>query len=211
VLPELKVQWWDTVNNREQTATVPEQRLSIAPSALQLPEPTIAAPAPAASEQIGQAIAAVDTGAVSGLWRNLAIAFAVLWLATLFLLLRQRQSRPKVASPAEQRNQAESELLKDLQRACEQSDAAKARQSLGRWLKRFGPPELRGSLVEFARKSNDPELAAGLRELDAVGFEADSRSKWDGPGTWAAFRNWQQNSGKQQQESPLAVTDLYAR
>lgn len=211
VLPELKVHWWDTVNNREQTAIVPEQRLSIAPSALQLPEPTIAAPAPAANEQISQTVSNVAAGAVSGLWRNLTIAFAVLWLATLFLLLRQRQSRPKVASPVEQRIQAENELLKDFQRACEQSDAAKARQSLGHWLKRFGPPDLRGSLVEFARTSNDPELAARLRELDAVGFQAESRSNWDGPGTWVAFRNWQQQSRQQKQESPLAVTDLYAR
>ncbi|HKX54817.1 MAG TPA: BatD family protein, partial [Xanthomonadales bacterium] len=168
VLPELKVHWWDTVNNREQTAIVPEQRLNIAPSALQLPEPTVAAPAPAANEQISQTVSDVAAGAVSGLWRNLTIAFAVLWLATLFLLLRQRQSRPKAASPAEQRIQAENELLKDFQRACEQADAAKARQSLGRWLKRFGPPELRGSLVELARKSHHPEFTTRLRELDAV-------------------------------------------
>jgi hypothetical protein len=211
VLPELKLHWWDTVNNREQTTTVPEQRLNIAPSALQLPEPPIAAPAPATGEQIGQVVSDVAEGAVSGLWRNLTIAFAVLWLATLFLLLRQRQTRPKVASPREQRNQAENEVLKDFQRACEQSDVAAARQSLSRWLKHFGPPETRGSLVEFARQADHPALAVRLRELDAVGFQAGAGSNWDGPGTWAAFKAWQQNSREQKQESPTAVTDLYAQ
>lgn len=210
VLPELQVHWWDTVNNREQTATVPEQRLTIAPSAMQLPEPPPVATAPAASAPIGQMSAAVNGGTVNGLWRNMTIVFGVLWLITLFLLLQQRQARPRMAARTEPVDLAESELLKEFQRACEQADAAKARKFLSRWLKRFGPAEVRGSLVEFARKSSDPKLAARLRELDAVGFQAESGSNWDGPGTWAAFKAWQQSSQQQKQESPTSVTDLYA-
>jgi hypothetical protein len=145
------------------------------------------------------------------LWRNLALAFGALWLITLILLLRQRQTGPKIAVQAAQPDVTEIDLLKTFQRACEQSDAARARQSLGHWLKRFGPAGLRGSLVEFARKCEMPELTARLRGLDAVGFEAGTASNWDGPGTWAAFKSWRQNSQQQKQESPLAVTDLYAR
>ena len=212
VLPELKVSWWDTVNNREQTATLPEQRLTIAPSAVQIPEPAVAVPAPAPGPQFGQDGLALEGSAVSSLWRNLTIAFAVLWLGTLFLLLRQRQAKPETVTRAEQVSQAEGELLKEFQRACEQADAGKARQSLGRWLKRFGPAGLRGSLVEFARESADPTLAARLRELDAVGFQADSDYAWDAAGTWAAFKAWQQAAQSRKTEtSPAEVTDLYAR
>jgi hypothetical protein len=212
VLPELQLHWWDTVNNREQTATLPEQRLQIAPSALPPPEPPTAVPMPASSESPGQTGTSIDGSAVSSLWRNLAVGFAVLWLITLMLLLRQRQGAPKAAAPAQQRSLAESELLKDFQRACEQADAGKARQSLSRWLKRFGPAELRGSLVEFARKQDDPVLAARLRELDAVGFQAAGSGSWNAAGTWTAFRAWQQASkSRGDDSSPAAVTDLYAR
>jgi len=211
VLPELKLHWWDTVNNKQQTAVLPEHRLQIAPSALQVTEPA----APAAADQSASEFGAQSDGSgrqgITAIWRGLAVLFAALWLLTLFLLLRKRSSSPKVISPAAQREQAESELLKDFQRACEQSDAGQARRALSHWLKRFGPTGLRGSLVEFARELNDPTLAARLRELDAVNFQADGSSKWDAPGTWTAFKNWQQKARKQVQESPMAVTDLYAR
>jgi len=211
VLPELKLDWWDTVNNRQQTAVLPEQRLNIAPSVLPIAEPA----APVAAAQPSNATDAQVNGSggqgVSTLWRGLTLLFAVLWLATLFLWLRGRQTGAKPASPREQRIAAESELLKDFQRACEQADAGLARQALSRWLKQFGPAGLRGSVVEFARESNDAALAGRLRELDAVGFQAEAGHSWDGPGTWAAFRNWQQNARKQKQESPMAVTDLYSK
>lgn len=212
VLPELQLHWWDTVNNREQTATLPEQRLQIAPSALPEPQPMAAVPAPEASMPLNVANGAANGDQVNRLWRNLAVGFAVLWLLTLFLLLRQRQGAPRVAVPAQQRSLAESELLKEFQRACEQADAGKARHSLGRWLKRYGPAGLRGSLLEFARESGNAELAARLRELDAVGFQAGGEGRWDAAGTWQAFRAWQQSAKSRSAESsPAAVTDLYAR
>jgi hypothetical protein len=210
VLPELKLQWWDTVNNRQQTATLPEQRLTISPSSLQIPEPPTATVS-TANQQNQPGIQVAGGQSVSGMWRGLTIMFAVLWLATLFFLLRQRQARPKVPSPAEQISQAENELLKDFQRGCEQSDAGKARLALSRWLKRFGPSELRGSLVEFARELDDPILAARLRELDAVGFQEDGNSNWDAAGTWSAFKNWRQAEQKKDQTSHASVTDLYAK
>ncbi len=209
VLPELQLQWWDTVNNRQQTATLPEQRLTISPSALQIPEP-VTAVASDASQQNLQGIPAMDGQGVKGIWRILTAVFAALWLITLFLLLRRRQTGPRVISAAEQINLAEKELLKEFQRGCEQADAGKARLALSRWLKRFGPPGLRGSVVEFARELYDPVLAARLRELDAVGFQADGSSHWDAAGTWAAFKSWQQAEQKKDHSSHASVTDLYA-
>ncbi|MDZ4731488.1 MAG: BatD family protein [Xanthomonadales bacterium] len=210
VLPELKLQWWDTVNNRQQTATLPEQRLTISPSSLQIPEPS-AAVTNAASQQNLQGIPAVDGQGVKSIWRALTGVFAVLWLMTLFFLLRQRQAGPKVVSAAEQISLAENELLKEFQRGCEAADAGKARLALSHWLKRFGPPELRGSLVEFARELDDPLLAARLRELHAVGFQADGSSHWEAAGTWAAFKAWQQFEQQKDRATASSVTDLYAR
>lgn len=212
VLPELRLQWWDTVNNRQQTATLPEQRLTISPSALQIPQPVIpAASATAANPQNQAGVAGLDDQGVKSIWRVLSVVFAALWLITLFVLLRQRQAGPGVVSTAGQISLAEKELLNDFQRGCQQADAANARVALSRWLKRFGPPELRGSLVELARASNDPVLAARLRELDAVGFQAAGTAHWDAAGTWTAFKTWQQAEQHKARSSNQSVTDLYAR
>jgi hypothetical protein len=211
VLPELKLEWWDTVNNRQQTAVLPEQRLQITPSALPVAEPatTVAAANPAGTSQ---ASATYSAGPASpGLWRWLTVLFAALWLATLYLLLQKRQARAKAAAKTVQVNPAESELLKDFQLACERADAGKARLALSRWLKRFGPKELRGSLVELARDAAGPDLADRLRELDAVGFQAGAADAWDAKGTWTAFQAWRQSLGAKARAASAAVTDLYAR
>ena len=81
VLPELKVEWWDTVNDRQQTAVLPAKVLQVLPS--------VTAPI---SPQLPQApdsnvIDNLPQGAISGgapsYWRWLTALFAFLWLATL--------------------------------------------------------------------------------------------------------------------------------
>jgi hypothetical protein len=211
VLPELQLHWWDTINNRQQTAVLPEQRLQIAPSTLQIAEPasTVAAVDPLGGQNSGPEV--LNGSGASGIWRGLTVLFAALWLVTLFFLLRRRQARARAPTKAEQANLAETELLKAFQAACERADPGQARLALSRWLKRFGPQELRGSLVEFARELDDPTLAARLRELDATGFQADSKGNWDAKGTWLAFKSWQQAARARAPASPTSITDLYAR
>jgi hypothetical protein len=211
VLPELKLEWWDTVNNRQQTAVLPEQRLEIAASALPVAEPasTAAAANPAGAPQVAQPTSGAPGS--PGLWRWLTLLFAVMWLATLYLLLQKRQARAKAVAKSVEVNPAESELLKEFQLACDRADAGKARLALSRWLKRFGPKELRGSVVELARDAAGPDLADRLRELDAVGFQAGGGDAWDGKATWTAFQAWRQSLGAKYRATPAAVTDLYAR
>jgi len=210
VLPELKLEWWDTLNNRQQTAVLPEQRLQIAPSSLPIAEPTepVAAVNPVGAQN---SFDASQGSGVSGIWRGLTALFAALWLITLYLLLNKRQTRAKAVAKSVHVNPDESELLKAFQNACNQGDAGQARWALSRWLKRFGPKELRGSVVEFARELDDPNLADRLRELDAVGFQAGTSDSWDAKGTWTAFQAWRQSAAAKVRATPAAVTDLYAR
>jgi hypothetical protein len=212
VLPEIRIQWWDTVNNRQQAAILPEKRLNISPSAMQIDEPATVAGTPGLiGNNTPDATGSLGSYGVSRLWQWLTLVFAVLWLLTLAAFLRGRNSVTEAATTAGQTSEAESALLKKLQTACEQADAGQARKALSRWLKLFGPQDLGGSIVELARQVPDSDLARHLRALDAVGFQDNPSTNWDSAGLWLAFKVWQKDRKTSVKPSPETVTDLYAQ
>jgi hypothetical protein len=212
VLPELKIQWWDTINNRQQTAILPEKRLNISPSAMQLDEPATVAGTPGLPGRDSlDSMGNPGSDGVNRLWQWLTLLFAALWLLTLAAFLRRRSPGAQAVTTVGQTSEAESALLKRLQTACEQADAGEARKALSRWLKRYGPEHLGGSIVELARQVPDSDLARYLRALDAVGFQHDPSTDWDAAGLWSAFKAWEKDRQRNDKPSPESVTDLYAR
>lgn len=212
VLPELKIQWWDTVNNRQQTAILPEKRLNISPSAMQLDEPATVAGTPGLTGLDSQdAMGNPGSHGMNSMWQWLTLLFAALWLLTLVAFLRRRSPGAQAVTTVGQTSEAESALLKRLQLACEQADAGEARKALSRWLKRYGPEPLRGSIVELARQVPGTDFERHLRDLDAVGFQHDPTKDWDPAGLWPAFKAWENDRKRNDKPSPESVTDLYAR
>ena len=138
VLPELTVEWWDTVNDRQQTAVLPAQTLRVQPSALvpPVPETLLGEPSVTSDEP------AARSGSVAR-WRGLTLLFASLWLLTLLLYWRSRGQRPvadRSARGAAVAAPGEAELREQLRRGCERGDVAAARRSMLAWLQNFGPP-----------------------------------------------------------------------
>jgi hypothetical protein len=218
VLPELTVEWWDTVNDRQQTAVLPAHTVYVQPSALVPPAPEAAVPAPAAAP-FAESAASTRSGP-SPWWRGAALLFAGLWLATLFLLWRSggqaRDGRGRAREPDEDAA-TEAELRKRLLRACERGDAAAARRSLLSWLRRFAPGA-GVSLLDFATRCGDARLKEAIYALDAEGFSpgagqgGDPRSDagWDGGRFRDRFESWRRSWLAEQGKQQPALTDLYA-
>jgi len=211
VLPQLSLHWWDTVNDREQTAVLPEQRLKVLPSAL-VPSAPPAAVSPAAGSPPGAVPAAAQqtVQTTTSYWNGLTILFAALWLGTSALLLwRQQGMRPQkaTATPAQQK---EREILQQFKRACTASEAASARQALGQWLRQFGPAGASGSLLTFAAECANAELRENVMKLDALGFRPAEKAAWDGAGLWRAFSTWHKHWVRERDGQDADVTDLYA-
>jgi len=211
VLPQLSLHWWDTQNDREQTAVLPERRLRVLPSALAPPAPPAAAPASEAAST-GSTIAAVQAPAATvRYWNWLTILFAALWLATSALLVRRqwgtRKDRKTVKAPEEQR---EIEVLAEFKRACTANESGRVRLALGRWLREFGPPGASGSLLAFATQSASEELHQCLTRLDGMGFRPGDDGTFDGAALWKAFASWHRRWQRDRSKKRSAVTDLYA-
>jgi hypothetical protein len=211
VLPQLSLHWWDTLNDREQTAVLPEQRLRVLPS-------TLAPPAPAAHVTAAGTVKGSTTSApvpkpalTAGGWNGLTFLFAALWLVTLALLLqRQRGTRPQraVTTPAERK---EREVQAELKQACAANDAARARRALSHWLRDFGPAGASGSLLEFATQSASGELCRCLKMLDGMGFRPARQEAWNGADLWNAFSAWRKQWAAQRGGENADVTDLWGQ
>jgi hypothetical protein len=209
VLPELKLQWWDTQNDREQTAVLPQQRLQVLPSSL-APPASPAAALPAGAGDNGLAVAAPQPVETIRYWNGLTVLFAGLWLATVALFFWRRPGvrTQRVEESREQKK--ENEILGELKQACTSHDAAGVRRILGHWLREFGPASASGSLLTFAAESGSVELEQALTALDAVGYRLDQDEVWRGEILWKAFSAWRRKWVKARHGKQGDVTDLYA-
>lgn len=211
VLPQLSLHWWDTLNDREQTAVLPEQRLRVLPSTLAPPAPAAAVTAAGAVAGSAAAAAVPQPTVTAGYWHGLTFLFAALWLVTLALLFqRQRAMRtePAVRTPQEHK---ENEVQAELKQACAANDVARVRRALSRWLREFGPAGATGSLLEFATQSASAELRHGLMVLDGMGFRLARQEAWNGADLSNAFFAWRKQWLAQRAGANADATDLWGQ
>ena len=211
VLPEIKVDWWDTENHRQRTAILPEFRVNVLPSELVSaavnPVVPVSADSPLSSAAAQNNFTAPAGGSIA--WKAATAVFALLWLSTLFVYMR----RPRLARPAQtsggDHSVDESVLLKNLQSACHSNDASAARNHLSQWIRNYAPTELRGGMRVFGSRCADQALHEAIAELDGHGFNPDAGSSWQGDKLWRAFKQWTSRPAGNAKDKLSSQPDLY--
>jgi len=211
VLPEVRLDWWDTVANKQRTAVLPGHTVSVLPSELNtsmVMPPNSAPGVPTSTPGASAANTALAKSTI--LWKTSTAAFAVLWLLTLFFYFRR--SGLKTISPGrnESVSSGEKELLKHFQQACQKNDASSARKDLAQWIRNYAPLALRGSMRDFGAACGDAALQGSIAELDVSGFTGEGAGAWKGESLWRAFTRWQASAGRPQTVSIGDKPDLYA-
>ena len=212
VLPKLSVEWWDTQNNRAQTAVLPSHVIQVLPSAL---VPPLTAPTLTEVSAIRDAngVYAPAASGGPGYWRWLTFLFAGLWLLTLLavLLIRGRKIDERVRDKAGDRVSVnEAGVLAVLENACNSGDIRQARRGLQNWLRKFGPAPGNGSLLEFAEEIDDAGLRNSIYSLDGEGFRPHSRQAWNGKVFWKQLDSWRRSRQASDKKNMPSPTDLYA-
>jgi len=211
VLPEIRLDWWDTVNHRQRTAMLPEHRVNVLPSELG-PAASMQPPTPGVMPDTPLGVSTDSSGfsANAFLWKISTAAFAVLWLLTLVFYFRRGGISATPVNPSGAGSLAEKELLKHLQQACQKGDASSARKDLAQWIRNYAPEEQRGSMRDFGAACGDTALQMSIAELDVSGFADQAAGEWKGEPLWLAFKRWQAGSGKPQTAEVGEKPDLYA-
>jgi len=216
ILPELRVDWWDTKSNRQRTAVLPSHTLLVQASAL-VPPPPVDAEATVSSDAAAVTSQQIVVMKESAYWRWLTLFFAVLWLLTLLAAWRMRswtRAAGSGGSPVGDLPENEAGVLDRLRQACRLGDRNQARRALQGWLREFGPEDS-DSLIEFASSLEDDALSGSVKALDSDGYrpdsERDSTGRWSGKIFWSQFESWRKDKKNQQRQHKSPLTDLYAR
>lgn len=207
VLPEIRLPWWDTVNNRERVALLPEHRVEVLPS--QLPDPASAQTDLATANPVRASGAArSDTESI---WRWVSLALLLLWLATLWLYLQDRRSPDSPEALSGLSDPEEQLIVGALRKACRTDDQREAHRQLSAWVRHFGPASAHGSVLGLAQYCDRPDLDSAIRELDSSGFRGGA-SDWNGQALQKAFDDWLKKwrSGESKASASDQSLNLYA-
>lgn len=181
VFPELRVRWWDTVNQRFDEAMVPAQTIRVLPAA-GTPAAPPARPAPGAlappAAQDSTAVLPANAGApaASGAedmpppspanrWWMLATALFALTTVLAALQWWRLARRLRAPPPPALSNGDEPALFEALRAVCARADAAALTPALTAWARRAFPRASIRTTAEFERIANDAELSAALAAL----------------------------------------------
>ena len=196
VLPEIRLDWWDTVANQQRTAVLPEHRVNVLASELSH-SASVLPPSASVMPDISTGVSAgnAELSGKTMLWKTSTGAFALLWLLTLFFYFRRGPLIAQAAGANGSVSLAEKELLKQFQQACQKGNASLARKDLAQWIRNYAPQGKRGSMRDFGAACGEVTLQAAIAELDASGFAGDGAETWKGDVLWTVFKRWQSQAG----------------
>jgi len=212
VLPEVHLDWWDTVANRQRTVVLPEHRLSVLPS--ELHQSAMTPPPPAVIPSVintGIAVGDISVTSNSVLWKSTTAVFALLWLVTLIFYFRRPSRITQKLSANGVASRGENDLINQLKRACQKGDASSARKDMAQWVRNYAPQAMRGSTRDFGTACGDTALQTAIAELDVSGFADNGAGVWKGEALWSAFKHWQSRSNKPQTSEIGEKPELYTR
>ncbi len=211
LLPEIRLDWWDTVANKQRTAVLPEYSVSVLPSEL-VQSAIVLPPAVDVTPEVsmGASTGSLVSAATATLWKAATGVFAFLWLLTLFFYFRRRPASTMPSGSGTSNSLDEKELLKKLQQACQKGDASTARKDLSQWIRNYAPENKRGSMRYFGMSCGEPALQTAIAELDTHGFADSGTSTWKGDVLWSTFKTWRSKPDDQQKYQAGDKPNLYS-
>ncbi len=166
--PEIRVQWWDTVNERMATALLPSETFQVLPGAATSPPPAevTAIPPPNNDALAPSTIAPTENGlmlkaliASNILLALLGITFGIMWW-------RGRNSQHADASINETTPATSNATLKSVHLAAADHNYPALREAIIHWARKHWQQTSIHTLDQVASKAEDTELKLLFEELD---------------------------------------------
>ena len=203
-LPEVRIPWWNTHHGKLEYAVLPAQRLTAFSSGQskqsQIPEQIEEEAASDASEAapLNTAIEAQNNQLI---WPMISGLFALLWLVTLALWMRNRHQSIDVPLDNFEKPAAN---LKSIKQACRNNQPEAARAAILSWAQQ----EWRIPFASLSQASDyiaDTTLKTALQELDYTLYSQVGNSAWQGEYLWQLFKAYKPG----QDSSTSALPSLY--
>jgi len=213
-LPPVEVWWWDTRNDEQQRAWLPERSLTVLPGVgndaggapgSTAPEPVRLDPADNASTPVP--VPSPTGRTIPAWWMAIPV---VLWMATLALWWRDRHRRP----PGEEVSTSPGTLSsrkaarQRFRSACNAGDAPAARTAILEWAGKHWLDTPPAGLSAVAARMPDPTCREALIALDRAVY-GNGNNPWDGSILRDCLKNFPNTT--ERRKKPGTLPDLYPR
>ncbi|PID44380.1 MAG: hypothetical protein CSB48_02005 [Proteobacteria bacterium] len=185
-LPEIRIPWWDTVNNVQREAIIPARKLIVAPAGItaQTPSPDQAgyrSPDNSfpATETTGETASNHETGAntptTSGIWKLIGLSTTALWIVTLGVLVYLIKNGSPIRAtrqpgPIQHPVYSKKEMIKAVRQK-----RPNALQQIVAWAQGTLPNSSIDSIQDVIQHySSNEELAEAIRQYEKALFSKES-------------------------------------
>lgn len=184
VLPEIQLAWWNVDKQQPELATVPARTVEVIPA-----EPAQAGQTPTTSAGVSEGkLAQAENDNAIGMeslqfesnswWPWVSLCLAVMWLITLTVWVLDRRRHKKQTGDAKHPLPKADlkQALAELRQACQDDDAAAARDALLKWASALWPDVPPRNLGQLASRCGEP-LSHNIHSLEQVLYA--NKTGWD--------------------------------
>lgn len=191
-LPEVRLAWWDNLNNEQREAVIPASVVEVLPA---LDDGSTAAPPPtgqALPVPADQLPSTVTTTIIDpGFWPYLSFGFAALWVLTILGWLRARQSGKPHQTIREGVEKQKALNVKAARQACRQAcqsnDPHAAAESLIAWAKALSGDASVNNLGQLIGKVDNTLLQRALKNMEKSCY-GQPVEPWSGESLWELLK-----------------------
>ena len=184
LFPEIRIDWWNTERDRPEVVSIPaaSYTVSAAPVGDAVPfEPTVIEP-PIQDQPTEE-----PQPQTQSYWIYVAAALALAWILTTTQWLRTRsalhQSRQQNQAAPQNTQRSpprETNIRRDITRACRASDPLAARAALLHWAQTHWPEPHIQTLNDLKEVAANDQLTQAITALDLHLFSPDRQQPWNG-------------------------------
>jgi|GEM_PF-940177 len=210
-LPEIRIDWWDVVNNCQRKAVLPARTVTVvAMPGQQLVDGNqnnnnnpSAAPtnALATTENKAESVKkelpekAPVTGSIR-FWQLISLMLLLFWLMTLWFWYntRRRQAAADQRKREVQKGNRPPVDRERIKKACSSHDPRQVQQAILNWAAAAWPQDPPTNLKNLAAKTGNDELMKAFDDLEAALYSPDVDHQWDGNRFWQTIAPYLQHA-----------------
>ena len=178
-LPSLGIYWWNTLEDRLETAELPEREIRVA-TAANIPAQQAPVATPQSRSEPGPADALMQSpqNTEPGLWHWVSLFFFILWMVTLFAWYRAR-SRPPIQHKKQESQASLAPLNKKVLKSADRDDAMATRDALLDWANSRWPQQHFVNIGQL-KSCVDEALSQEIDALNAYLYGRNNQQAWKG-------------------------------
>ena len=210
-LPEIRLEWWNTISNQKEFATLPAVTLTVtgavADNSYALP-PAAKNTQPLDLNAPDDVITSPSDNNAEPYWKWLSLFFAVAWAITLVLFFRRsgenKRSSRNQTSVKKPSSRTAASLVKQ---HAKNNNAGETKNALITWAQIFYGNDSLTNLTQITEHCSS-QLAQNIKELNHDLYSTDS-SNWHGGELLTAFNNEPQTNSPQANAHASPLRPLY--